>query len=251
MRRRGIFFGDIHFPFHQKEVLSIALYLAIKGKYDYVCQLGDLYDWYSAAKFPRSLNAFTPKQEKQWSRYYAEIFWGFFQNYLPDAEKYQIRGNHDARPEKRVIERAPEFEMDIEQSIVDHYTFDGVKTVFDPREELYIDDICVIHGYLSGLTGKHAEFNLKNIVCGHTHRGNITFIRKEGHDGGTIFEANAGYLANPYSKGLGYPMQKRATKWTWGLLEVDKMGPKFIPLHPSMAEEFKGDRLFSEIYSAF
>lgn len=251
VRRRGIFFGDIHFPFHHKICLPIAMFLSLRGKYDYVCQVGDLYDWYSASKFSRSFNVFTPKLERQWSRYYAEMFWGFIHTHLPDAEKYQIRGNHDVRPERRIIDKAPEFETDLETSMRQHYEFENVKTIMDAREELYIDDICVVHGYLSGLTGKHAQFNLKNVVCGHTHRGGVVYIRNDGHDGGTIFEANAGYLADPYSKGLAYTMQRRATNWNWGVLAVDEWGPKFVPIHPSMAEKFKDDPLFKDLVRAF
>jgi len=250
-RRRGIFIGDIHFPFHHKTVFPLALYLVLKGNYDYVCQVGDLYDWYSASKFPRSFNAFTPKHEKQWSRYYAEMFWGFVHTHLPNAEKYQIRGNHDVRPERRIIEKAPEFEEDLETAIREHYEFDNVKTIFDAREELYIDDICIIHGYYSGTGDKHAIFNLKNVVAGHTHRGNVSFTRHAGHDGGCLWEANAGYLADPYSKGLAYSMQRRATRWTWGILPVDEWGPKFIPLHPSMIEKFKDDPLLKDLLRAF
>lgn len=250
-RRRGFFFGDIHFPFHHKVCLPIAMYYAIKGNYDYYVQVGDLYDWYSASKFSRSYNIFTPKHEKQWSRYYAEIFWSLLNQHNPKAEKYQIRGNHDVRPERRVIDKAPEFETDLEESMQRHYTFDFVKTIHDGREELFVDDICVVHGYLSGLTGKHAEFNLKNIVCGHTHRGGTIFIRNNGHDGGCIFEANAGYLADPYSPGLTYTMQKRATRWTWGFLVVDQCGPRFVPVHPSFAERLKDDPLFQELMKAF
>ena len=46
-------------------------------------------------------------------------------------------------------------------------------------------------------------------------------------------------------------MQKRATRWTWGFLEIDTNGPKFVPLHPSMAEALRTDPLFIEICSAF
>lgn len=243
--------GDVHFPFHHKIVFPLALYYVLKGGYDYVVQIGDLMDQFSASKFPRSFNCFTPKHEKQWSRYYAEMMWGFIHAHLPKAEKFQIKGNHDVRPERRVIEKAPEFETDLEESIREHYTFDNVKTLHDAREELYIDDVCFLHGYYAGIAGKHAEFNLKNVVCGHTHRGGTVFVRNQGHDGGTIFEANAGYLADPFSRGLAYSLQKRATRWTWGILTIDRYGPKFVPLHPSMAEQLKEDALFKDLLRAF
>lgn len=250
-RRKGFFLGDIHFPFHHPVILPLALYFATKGNYSYICQVGDLYDWYSAAKFPRSFNVFTPQHEKQWSRYYAELMWKMIHEKCPKAELHQIKGNHDVRPNKRIMEKAAEFEEDIESPMKEHYTFDHVRTIHDASEELYIDDICVIHGYLSGIGAKHAEFNLKNIVCGHTHRGNTSFIRHNGHDGGCLWEANAGYLANPYARGLRYTNQKRATRWTWGFLHVDEHGPRFVPLHPSMAERYKSDPLFLDLLKAF
>lgn len=113
------------------------------------------------------------------------------------------------------------------------------------------DEIAVIHGYYAGAGDKHAMFNLRNVVCGHTHRGNVAYVRHRGHDGGVLFEANAGYLADPYSRGLAYSLQRRSTRWTWGILPVDRWGPKFVPLHPSMSEGFKDDPLFKDLVRAF
>ncbi len=251
MRRTGFVLGDVHFPFHQPVILSLAIYFFCKGKYDWIVQVGDLYDWYSAAKFPRSWNVFTPKQEKEWSRYYAEIMWGLINSRNARAEKYQLLGNHCVRPHKRLMEKAPEFEDDLIPTFNEHYTFEGVKTVYDSREELVVDDTVFMHGYYTGGGTKHAHLNIRNFVCGHTHTGGTWFMRNNGHEGGHIFEANAGYVADPYAKGLGYSAQKKATKWTWGFLHVDKWGPRFISLHPSMAEQFKDDPLFKEICEAF
>lgn len=248
-RRRGFFFGDIHFPFHHKNLLSLAMYFCIKGNYDYVCQVGDLRDWYSASKFPRSYNVFTPKHEQQWASYYAELFWGILREKLPHASLFQILGNHCVRPHKRIVEKAPEFEQDIVSMIRDLYTFEGVKTVYDSREELYIDDICIIHGYLSRL-GAHAAYNLKSVVCGHSHTGGVAYIRNAGHEGGILWELNAGYLADPFTAGLSYTAQKRATKWTWGFGAVDEWGPRFVPLHPEDMNRFKGDPLLEELIKA-
>lgn len=249
MMRRGFILGDVHFPFHHKTILPLALYFYLKGQYDYFIQVGDLHDRYSASKFARSYNLFTPRDERKWCNYYAEILWGFVARGSA-KERYQLLGNHCVRPVKRILEVAPEFEDEMLQVLHEDYDFEGVKSILDPREELYVDGICFLHGYLAAL-GKHAEYNLKNFVGGHTHRGGTVFLPKDGHETKQIWELNAGYVADPGSPGLSYTMQKRATRWTHGFGIIDQYGPRFVPLDPSMADALKADPLFSELYKAF
>jgi predicted phosphodiesterase len=246
MRRKGIALGDIHFPFHHKMVLAIALYLTIKAKPDYIVQVGDLYDRYSAASFPRSFNVFTPKDEMSWSRYYAECMWQALIKHLPNTEMHQILGNHCVRPIKRIMEVAPAFEEEMLEALQEQYEFEGVKTTFDTREVLLIDDVGFNHGYLSRL-GAHSDYTHMNFVCGHTHRGGCVYRPLEGHLEKITWEANAGYLADPYAKGLSYTALRKATNWTHGILEIDLRGPKFIPINPAMELEFFEDPLFKEL----
>lgn len=245
MRRLGFVFGDIHFPFHHKIVLACALYICIKKQPKYIVQVGDLNDYYSAAKFPRSYNVMTPREETSLARGLGERFWSLLHKYCPQAEKHQILGNHCVRPIKRIMENAPEFEDDMVRSLQEKYTFDNVKTVFDTRDELIIDDVWFQHGHLSQL-GAHAAFNHKNTVVGHTHRAGIAYHALNGHLQKQIWEANAGYLADPHSKGLSYTAQKKATKWTHSCLEIDQFGPKVIQLYPAMATNMLNDPLFKE-----
>lgn len=248
MRRRGFVLGDVHLPFHHKVILPLALWHACRGSFDYFIQVGDLHDRYSAAPFARSFNLFTPRQEREWCRYYAEILWGVVNTHMPKTEKYQLLGNHCIRPKKQGLAKAPEFEDEIAEALERDFTFDGVKTILDPREELYLDDICYLHGYLMPM-GAHALFNLKNFVGGHTHRGGTFFLPKDGHELPMIWELNAGYVADPFAKGLAYTMQKRATRWTHGFGIVDDLGPRFIPL--SVEDAPFDDPLFVDLYKAF
>ena len=211
-----------------------------------IVQAGDLMDFYSASKFPRSYNLFTPREEVELSRNYSIKFWSILNKYCPKAEKYQILGNHCVRPIKRIMEKAPEFEEDMKRSLNELYTFEGVKTIYDTHEELVIDDVWYHHGHRSKL-GDHASYNHQNTVCGHTHRGGAVFFPLEGHLKKQIWEANAGYLANPHAAGLRYTMQNKATRWTHGVLEIDQFGPKFVALWPEMAKGMENDPLFKEL----
>lgn len=249
MRKRGFVLGDVHFPFHHKIILPLALYFYLKGQYDYFIQVGDLWDRYSGSKFARSYNLFTPRDERKHCRYYSELLWQFAQRGSA-KEHIQLLGNHCVRPAKRIMEVAPEFEDELVEVVNDDYTYDGVKTIYDSREEFYIDDVCFLHGYLTRM-GHHSEFNLKNFAGGHTHRGGTFFLPKDGHEQRMIWELNAGYVADPKSPGLAYTMQRRATRWTHGFGHIDAFGPRFVPLDPLMAEQYKQDPMFQELYKAF
>lgn len=250
MRTKGFVFGDIHFPFHHRVLLPVAIWFCVKHKPDYCLQVGDLYDWLSASKFPRSYNVMTPRSEQEHARYYGELFWMCLNEFLPDAKKYQLLGNHCVRPLKRMIEKFPESECMVVDKLQELYTFPNVKTVFDTREELIIDDVWFHHGHFSKL-GAHAEYNHNNTVVGHSHRGGTMFFPLNGHAQKQIWEGNAGYLADPFSPGLSYTMQKRATRWTHGYMIVDWEGPKFIPIHEGMATWLKDDKLFKAILDFF
>lgn len=216
--------SDIHFPFHDKAVVQGFLEFAKKNQPDHIVLNGDIRDFYSHAKFPRSHNEFTPREENQLGRKLNEQLWKDLQAACPKAKCYQMTGNHSARPMKRILEEYPEAEDWLREAMQREFTFEGVKTFFDPREELVIGNVMIHHGYKSQL-GDHMKFVLKNICTGHTHRGGVVFRNLHGS---IIWELNSGYMGDPYSKGLSYTSQK-ATDWTQGWAFVDEYGPRFIP----------------------
>lgn len=220
---RFFIFGDIHFPFHEKVALAIAIDACIRMKPDYIIQVGDMRDWYSATKFPRKVNLFTPKEEDSLATEQAKIFWAILCKFLPKAKKFQLLGNHCIRPMKRILEKAPEFEEYLKDAVEERYTFRGVKTIFDPREELDLHGIRFMHGYMTKL-GDHCSYNQMPCVVGHTHRGGVVFQPQRDR---IIFELNAGYLGDPSHPALSYTMQKKGSKWTHGFAIIDDSGPRF------------------------
>lgn len=214
--------GDLHFPWVDKVALRKLLKSIDRPKV--VVQLGDLYDMYSHSKYPRTHNLFTPKDELIKAREMAEEFWAEIRVRTPRAERYQLMGNHDIRPFKRMIEKYPEFEHQID---INHlWEFDRVKTMRSDREELIIDDMVFIHGYRARL-GDHARFNHMKTVCGHTHRGGVHFINLKNK---IIWELNCGHLADKNAVPLSYTKQRQFSNWTLGYGIIDAYGPRFIPL---------------------
>ena len=220
-----LFIGDTHFPFIHQPTLNQIYEFAEITKPEVIVQVGDLYDLYSHAKFPRSHNVFTPREESKSARDGAEKMWAKLRKLCPKARLVQITGNHDARPMKRVLEVYPEAEDWITEIIQKMMSFDGVELISDTREELMLDgNVRVIHGHYAQL-GKHRDFNVANIVCGHSHKGGVVYrqVRDE-----ILWELNAGLTGDPSAKGLSYTAQ-RTIDWTLGWGWLDQWGPRFIP----------------------
>jgi predicted phosphodiesterase len=219
--------SDIHWPFHSQRVIDAFLAFIEKHQPDHVIINGDAWDMYCHSKYPRSLShTYNPREEQDLARRHNEEFWRQVQARCPKAKCHQLLGNHDARPLKRVLEVWPEAEDWIEQMLRKMFTYDGVQTIFDPRQELMLPgDIMVHHGYRSKL-GDHSSYSLYNCIIGHTHVGGAVFRTMRGT---CRWELNSGVAGDPESKGLSYTSQK-IVNWTPGFGWVDEYGPRFCPL---------------------
>jgi predicted phosphodiesterase len=217
--------SDIHWPFHCQRVIDAFLAYVEEHQPEWVLINGDAWDMYSHSKYPRSHNVFTPREEERLARAENEKFWAEVRRLAPNAKCIQLMGNHDLRPLKRVLEVYPEAEDWIAEKIGKIFTFDGVKSVMDPTEELYLDSRTIVfHGY-RGRLGDHRDYTLMNCFNGHTHVGGVVWrqLRNE-----VIFECNSGIAGDPMAKGLTYRPQK-ITGWTPGFAVCDQYGPRFIP----------------------
>lgn len=216
--------SDIHWPFASQKVLDQFYKFIEKHQPDHVIINGDAWDMFSHSKYPRSHNIFTPEMEHQLAREANEAFWEKVQSLAPKAKCYQLLGNHDIRPLRRILEVYPVAEDWIQSMMERLFTFEGVKTLFDSREELVLPgSIAVHHGYRSKL-GDHRDYMLLNAIVGHTHLGGVVYRRLRGE---VIWELNSGVAGDPESKGLSYTPQK-ITHWTPGFGWVDEYGPRFI-----------------------
>lgn len=217
--------SDIHWPFDSSKVIQKFIEYVRKNQPEYVVINGDAWDMYSHSKYPRSHNVFTPREEEALSRKKNEEFWAEIKKVSPESKCIQTLGNHEVRVMKRVLESYPEAEDWLQERMEKMFTFEGVKTIFDPREEVIIGDIHIFHGYRSKL-GAHRDYVLGNCINGHTHKGGVVWRTVGGR---LIFEANSGMAGDPTAKGLTYTPQ-RITDWTPGFLAVTEYAPMFIPV---------------------
>lgn len=217
--------GDYHAPFHSKRATEKVIEYCKFFQPEYIVQIGDVFDMFSHSRFPRSHNIFTPKQEEELAREAIESLWKSLKEAAPKAICYQMIGNHDTRPLKRVLESAPTMEHWIQGYFKQLMSFDGVNTILDPREELEISGIIFTHGFLGG-EGKHRDFYLKNVVLGHLHKLWVQYRRFHGQ---SFFELCVGFLGEPESKGLTYTPSK-AMNYQLGFASIDQFGPRCVHL---------------------
>lgn len=217
--------SDIHWPFSSKKVINTFFEFLQEHGADFVIINGDAWDMYSHSKYPRSMNVFTPKEEQDRARKMNEEFWQKVKSICPNARCFQLLGNHDIRPLKKVLESYPEAEDWVKEKLKNLFTFEGVETIHDPRQELIINEDVILHGYRSK-AGDHRDYVLMNCHTGHTHHGSTVFRRVKGK---IIFESNSGTAGDIESKGLSYTPQKM-TGQTNGFSYRDKWGPRFVPV---------------------
>mgnify|MGYP001453045821 CR=1 FL=1 len=223
-RRRIVSVGDLHHPWSDR----IAVKRAIKEIHEFqpeaVVQIGDLYDLYSFNRFGRSQRVMDVREEMSLARQLAQKFWDDVKAAAPSAKRYQLAGNHDIRPIRRIMDKAPEYEFIILEKFEDFMTFKGVTTILDPREPLTIDDVKFLHGFICR-PGAHMMQSHENLVTGHSHRGSTTFHPWGGDD---RWELNCGYLGDPLAEPLNYRPRRDFHSWTKGLGFIDAKGPRFV-----------------------
>lgn len=218
--------SDIHWPFVNRKVVARFYEYVGDVKPRFVIINGDAWDMYSHTKFPRSHNLFTPIEEETMARSMNEEFWIEIKKRHPTAECIQTLGNHDVRPLKRTMEVQPQIQHWVMKIMKELFTFDGVKTILDPREEVFLtSNVIVFHGYRTKL-GDHRDYTHYSCFNGHSHVGGVVFRQIRGQ---TLFECNSGLSGDPEAKGLTYTPQ-RITNWTPGFAGCDKLGPRFIPV---------------------
>ena len=215
--------SDIHWPFRSKVVLDKFYEFIKEHQPDFVIINGDAWDMYAHSKYPKSINVYTPRDEEALAREMNEEFWKSVKKACPKAKCFQLLGNHDIRPLKRVLETYPAAEDWVNDYFKKLFTFDGVETIFNARQELQINDDLIFHGYRSKL-GDHRDYTHMNCHNGHSHVGGTVFRRIKGV---TIFECNSGVAGDIESKALSYTPQQ-VTHQTPGFSFRDKYGPRFV-----------------------
>lgn len=199
--KRVLFVPDIHAPFHDKKAIKALIAFATWWKPQIVFFLGDVVDFYSISSFAKDPDR---ARELQFEVDEAKKVLAQICRATPDATKYFIRGNHEARMQKFLWTRAAELSGLQGLRVENMLGFDELGIKYCPEGRMGFRGTIVKHGDIvrkfTSYTAK-GEFESTGIsgVSGHTHRLGIYSVSNEAGD---FTWMEAGHLADPHQEYL-------------------------------------------------
>ncbi len=138
-------FSDIHFPFHDKRALTVAVDEAVWRMCDTVIVNGDMLDCYQLSRFNRVPTVASMKKEIAC----ASDFFAYLRRKLPRARIIWKLGNHEERLSAYLQTKASElWEMGVEK-----FVFEDKTGASDHGVELVSDKRIIVSGHLKILHG--------------------------------------------------------------------------------------------------
>jgi len=217
---------DIHFPEHDERALDIIYHVLQVDKFDEIIQLGDMLDMYPVSSFSKDPEkvGLGLRQEVCLARKFLEKV----RKYQPKAKITLLKGNHEARFERYVIDKAP-----------------GLAHLFDYKDllglkELKINYVNSIYGvgrlhFMHGvLVRSHSAYSAKShfdkynmsIIHGHTHRLG-SYYKTNLETTFTVHELGCLCKLNPE-----YVRDKGVSDWQqgFGVVYIDKKSGWFFTI---------------------
>lgn len=223
--------GDLHYPFHDRRAIGIAVQYGIDAKADSIILNGDIHDCFAMSTFRKEDSEKLANEIKQvWK------FIDMLRSHFPKQRIYYKIGNHEKRLVKYIADKAPElldlFEPDI--GVLDYSKVYKAKEfdldIVGPAQKMKIGKLNIVHGgeeigKLGG--GKHVASRVlsrtvSNMLVHHFHSTSNETIKA--YDDGTIISAwSVGCLCK---LSQGYSVYNPS--WTHGFAMVDNRSGGFV-----------------------
>ena len=170
---RAVVLSDIHIPYHDQGVLAIAMEYMLDYKPEHIVLNGDIVDFYTASSYRKDpLRIDTLQDEIDEVRAFLDLL----REQHPKAKIDFTKGNHEARLEKFLLDKAPALSS-LECLCLDELlNLEEYKINFvDEKACVRMGDLEITHGTVvrrwSGLTAKaHHEKYGGSVLVGHVHR---------------------------------------------------------------------------------
>ena len=215
---RVAIWSDIHFPYQDNEVLTLAIKEAKKRKVDSIVLNGDLIDFYQLSRFDKdpTRRSFAGELEA------VKSFFAILRKRFPSAKIYFKLGNHEERYEKYMLAKCRELlgvdDFRLER-LLDCEKY-GVE-VIDKKRIIHLNGLSLIHGheFVQGM------FSPVNIARGLFLRAKTSAMQGHNHSTSEHTEPNLnGEITTTWSTGCMcelHPDYMPINKWNHGFAFVD------------------------------
>jgi predicted phosphodiesterase len=238
---REIFVSDIHWPHHDKAAWNIALKIVAARKPDIVHIGGDGVDFHSISRHPKQLidRTILTHEVKESRRELARL-----RKAAPNARINFQEGNHDARMQIYLRDRAPELSELFDLTFPNLMKLSDQGIIWIPeKQKMQIGKLWHHHGHLIAGGGMFPAKNkflklYQNIIFGHHHRFDYFSINQYGTN----------ELYQSIGNGCLYTLEPdyaHHTHWQMGITEINytqsgDFAHTFIhiPKHPDGSSRF-------------
>lgn len=214
--------SDVHLPYHNIDALTCAISYLKKEKVDAVLLNGDTMDCHHLSRFTRDPKKRDFKYELDTLKSFIEVI----EKQLKCKIFFKV-GNHEARYEKFLMEKAHELKG-IEEFQFENIIKSRAKGIdmIDSNRYMKLNELNGIHGheYIGGISAP------VNVARGLYLRGKVSAFQGHNHSTSEHSETDMnGKITTTWSIGCLselHPAYMPLNKWNWGcaMVELDKNG---------------------------
>lgn len=170
--------SDLHIPYHDIDAVTIALEYGIENNVNTIVILGDLIDFHKVSKFQSDPHKRNIKQEFDATKQFLRVL----RQLVPTQEIYWLKGNHDIRYERYLLQKAQEIWDD------PYFHLEERLRLNEERVHLIDDTVLMKAGKLNLTHGHHIFKGIftpvspargawmrakENVIVGHLHRASF------------------------------------------------------------------------------
>lgn len=216
--QRLLVLSDIHFPYHDRDALMLALKTGKEREVDSILLNGDILDFYQLSKFTKDFRKKSVRAEIDTFRYFIDQL----KQRFPDATIYYKFGNHEQRLERWIMNNGQMFDglFSIENIVQfnDHgiiYLKDNIGVKFGKLNIIHGHEIRTGMGLMNIARVYYGKAQ-SNILLGHWHQNQEYMSRNiDGTVQGGWVQGCLCRLDAEYTYGIN--------QWNHGFSIVDKI----------------------------
>lgn len=179
--KKAVVLNDLHVPYHSEAAVAIALQYIKDEKPDKIVLNGDIVDFYGVSSYSKDPLRLNTLQDE------VDAAAGFFHTLReivgPDTEIVYIKGNHEDRLERFLLDKAPSL-CSLNCLALDELLLLAQYDIRFVDVGIHLGDLEIVHGFVArknpGASAKaYYEKSCSSILIGHVHRLNITYFKNK------------------------------------------------------------------------